>query len=99
MRLLKAKDAKLNFAPDRIGTLITSIVLLVVALRVFASTLPEIGEAGNEVSSGASGNASYDASTTYPLVSLFSSDSILLLAIVGAVLVAVVMQVVPKARK
>ena len=84
LRLLKSKNAKLKFDPSKTGGMITSIILLVLALRVFAVGLPEMGEAGNEV-----------GDTGYELTSLFNSDSVLILAIVGGVLVAIVLQVIP----
>lgn len=104
MRMLKSKSGKLSFDPSKVGVMVTSIILLVVALKVFATGLPEIGEAGNEISSAGclydnGTNPDCDGSATYPLVNLFSSDSVLLLAIVGGVLIAVVLQVLPGKKK
>jgi len=95
MRLLKSKSGKLSFDPSKAGTLMTSIILLIIALKVFAIGLPEIGKAGNEVFTG-TGNGTAAYADAYPLTSLFNSDNVLLLAIVGGVLVAVVLQVIPK---
>jgi len=88
MKMLKSKTGKFSMNPNNVGMMITSIILLVVALKVFAKGLPEIGEAGNEVSD-----------TGYTLTSLFASDNVLVLAIVGGVLIAVVLQVLPKGGK
>jgi len=85
MNMLKSKTGKFNMSPDNAGGMLTSIILLIVALKVFAKGLPEIGSAGNEV-----------GDTGYSLTSLFNSDNVLVLAIVGGVLVAIVLQVVPK---
>jgi len=85
MKMLKSKTGKISMNPANVGSLITSIILLVVALKVFAKGLPEIGEAGNEV-----------GDTGYSLTSLFNSDNVLILAIVGGVLIAIILQVLPK---
>ena len=88
MRLLKSKTGKFSMNPSNVGSLITSVILLVVALKVFAKGLPEIGSAGNEV-----------GDTGYSLTSLFNSDNVLVLAIVGGVLIAIILQVLPKGGK
>jgi len=97
MKLLKAKDGKLNISSMDTGTVITGIIMIVLALKIFAVGLPEIASAGNEVSSAGCANAS-DPSCASPfaLTGLFASDSVLILAIVGAVLLAVILQVLPK---
>lgn len=84
MQMLKSKTGKFKMDPSNAGQLVTAIILLVIALKVFAVGLPEIADAGNDVSD-----------TGYSLTSLFASDSVLLLAIVGGVLVAVVLAVIP----
>ena len=84
MKMLKAKSGKFGFSTMNAGKLIEGIILIVLGLKVFAVGLPEMATAGNEVSD-----------TGYSLTSLFASDSVLILAIVGAVLLAVVLQVLP----
>lgn len=88
MKMLKSKTGSFSMNPSNVGGMVTAIILLVVALKVFATGLPEIGEAGNEI-----------GDTGYELTSLFNSDSVLLLAIVGGVLIAIVLQVLPKGKK
>lgn len=88
MNMLKSKTGKFNMDPGNAGQLVTAIILLVIALKVFAVGLPEIATAGNEVSD-----------TGYSLTSLFASDSVLLLAIVGGVIVAIVLAVIPGRKK
>jgi len=84
MKMLTSKSGKFSMNPANAGQMVTAIILLVIALKVFAVGLPEIADAGNEVSD-----------TGYSLTSLFASDSVLLLAIVGGVLVAIVLAVIP----
>jgi len=93
MKLLKSNCGKMAMNPAKVGGMITSIILLIVALKVFAKGLPEIGQAGNEVYEG-SGNSTHPDG--YALTSLFTSDNVLILAIVGGVLIAVILQVLPK---
>jgi len=87
MKLLKSKEGKFSLSSMDAGAMIQGIILIVLALKVFAVGLPEMATAGNEVSD-----------TGYALTGLFASDSVLILAIVGAVLLAVILQVLPKSK-
>jgi len=102
MKLLKSKTGKFSFAPEKAGVMLTSVILLIIALKVFAKGLPEIAEAGNDVYDGNgvwNGTHWTTQQSAFPLTSLFQSDNVLVLAIVGGVLVAIVLQVIPGKKK
>ena len=84
MKILNSKSGKFKLSTGGIGDLITGMILLVIAFKVFAKTLPEVGTAGNEI-----------GDTGYSLTSLFNSDNVVLLAIVGGVLLTVILAVLP----
>lgn len=61
------------------GSMITAIILLVIAFKTAAVGIPQITSAGNEVNG-----------TGVPFASFFASDGIVILALMGALILGVV---------
>ena len=73
---MKDKKGKIGLG---VASIISAVILLVLAFNVIAIGVPEISTAGDVVNA-----------TGLPFASLFASDGIVILAVMGALIMAVV---------